>query len=329
MTGGQPQPGADASAAFSGLGEAGSLGSATSDPGIFGDLIGIQGQRVVVVSGSVSGGHTTQVVSGNKIAIVAPVPYHSSFKITENESPRPTDRVFVTYTYYNDVSRNFVGGTGVSDLHRETVGFEKTFLDKNASIGFRLPFLELVGGDEGIEDTSVADLSIIFKYAFINNRETNNVLSAGMVLTVPTGQGLAIEGDSTLRDTVFQPFVGYIYHLSPNMFIQGFSSIAVPTDTRDVTLMFNSIAACFWLYRDNERDARLRGIIPVVECHVNTPLDHRGLDAGPIGYPDAVDMTLGAHLLFRRAEAGFAVGFPVTGPKPYDVEAGATLNFRF
>src|SRR5262249_28822403 len=55
-----------------------------------------------------------------------------AFKIADNESPRPVDRLFATYNYYNNV--NTFGGRDF-DVHREVFGFEKTFLDGNASFG--------------------------------------------------------------------------------------------------------------------------------------------------------------------------------------------------
>lgn len=310
--------------------EAGSLAANTFDPSVFGDLIGPIGTRIVTPT-SVTKPGTPKLSGSNRVAIIAPVPYRGTFKITENESPRPTDRVFFSYNFFDNVSKNFVllPSNGQANLNRETIGFEKTFLDGNASVGLRLPFFELTGNST-VEDNLVGDLSILFKYALINNRDTNNVLSTGMVLTVPTGQGVAIEDESDLHSTIFEPFIGYIFHLSPDLYLEGFSSVSVPTDIRDVTLLFNSIAAGYWLYRSNDKQSLLTGLVPDLEIHVNTPLNHRGLDSsGPIGYQDTVDMTVGCYFIFHRATAGMAFCVPLTGPKPYDFEATASLNFRF
>ncbi len=307
------------------------IGSSAEFTPFFGDLIGVSGNRVIVLPRGVTPPAHTRfaAISGNKAIVIAPLPARSMFNIAENESPRPTDRVFVDYDYFANVDRLLEGIPGTNaNLHRETIGFEKTFLDGNASFGMRLPILELVGGNQ-VEESQVDDLTMVFKYALINNRETGNVLSGGLVLTVPTGPGLEIEGQSVIHSTVFQPFVGYIYHVNRDLFFQGFSSIAAPTDSRDVTIWFNSLGAGYQLYRAEETDAGLRGIVPVVEMHVNTPLNHRGLDSGAINFSDSVDFTAGAYFQFRRATLGLAVGAPVTGPKPYDVEATASLNIHF
>lgn len=309
--------------------EAGSLAANTFDPGMFGDLIGPVGQPVNALAKGVTA-PGKPLLSGNRIAVVAPIPYRGAFKITENESPRPTDRVFIGYNYFEDVNKNFVGaGGGGANLNRETIGFEKTFLDGNASIGMRLPFLELTGNST-LNETLVDDLSIIFKYAFINNRQTGDVLSAGLVVTVPTAPAVVIEDEGDLNSTFLEPFIGYIFHFGPDLYIQGFSSISVPTDGRDATLLFNSIGVNYWIYRDRNPEALVIGIIPDLELHLNDPLNHRGLDSsGPIGYQDTVDLTMGVNFLFRRISAGVCACVPLTGPKPYEYEIAANLNFHF
>ncbi len=331
---GQPNPANPTDAtgtgdAFAQAPEGGTQAAASFDPGLFGDLIGVNGQRVILLPPGVTAHGNFKVLGGNRIAIIAPLPSRGVFKITENEGPRPTDRVFFNYNYFNNVDRLLQGIPGTAaDLHRETIGFEKTLLQGDASFGVRLPYLQLTGSKD-FEDSHVGDLSLIFKYAFINNRTTGDVLSGGLVLTAPTGQEITVEGESSINSTVFQPFVGFIYHINRDVYFQGFSSLAVPTDARDVTLLFNSIAAGYHLYRAEDPDAILRGVVPVAEIHINTPLNHRGLYSAPLGFSDSVNFTGGAYIQFRRATLGIAAGTPLTGPKPYDLEVSANLNFHF
>jgi hypothetical protein len=268
-------------------------------------------------------------ISGGVFAAIAPLPARAAFKITEDESPRPQDRAYLNYNLYYQIQNPFLNPGGrAPDLHREMLGLEKTFLDGNASIGLRLPYLELTGNRD-IEDSHISDLSVIFKYAFINDRTTGNVLSGGMVVTAPTGQELQVEGESSVRSTVLQPWVGYIYNVNRSWFLQGFSSLAVPTDARDVTLLFNDIGVGYRLYRSNNPDSWLTGIVPVSEIHVNTPLNHRGLDHFPLGFQDSVNYTGGAYFYMRKAVLGIAFGRPLTGPKPYDFEINTTLGWNF
>src|SRR5262249_45873462 len=54
-----------------------------------------------------------------------------NYKIADDESPRPVDRIIFNYNYYNDVNGAFNNGlnpgVGRTDVHAETFGFEKTF----------------------------------------------------------------------------------------------------------------------------------------------------------------------------------------------------------
>jgi hypothetical protein len=292
---------------------------------MFGDLIGISGRRYILIQQHNS---TQAGVSGNVSRIIAPQPRAAGFKITENESARPTDRVFFNYNFYSNVDRLFAGtGLGSSDFHREMLGFEKTFFDGNASIGLRVPFSQLTGNN-GVEDRHLDDISLIFKYALVNNCTTGNVLSMGMVVTAPTGDDLHVDGQSAINPWIFQPFLGYVYHLG-DFYVQGFSSLAVPTDDRDVRVWFNSVSFGYNLYRCDGPERLLKGITPVAELHLNTPLNHRGLESFPVGFSDSLNFTGGFFFNFQRTTLGLAAGTPLTGPRPYDYEVTASLNFRF
>ena len=299
------------------------------EPALFGDLIGIRAERVILiptVRGRLVVPAGTRLLDGNIATVLAPLPLHSAYNIGEDESPRPQDRVYFSYNYYDDVNR-LLPAAGLSDLDRETIGVEKTFADGNASIGLRLPFVQLIG-NESVEDDEVGDLSVILKYAVVNDRENGNLLSTGVVVTAPTGQALAIAGQSDLRDIVVQPFFGYIHHFN-NFYIEGFSSTAVPTDFRDAAVMFNSIGVGYQLFQDVSRTGLIQGIVPQAELHVNTPLTHRGLTSTPVNFSDSVDLTFGCHVQFRRTDLGVAVSTPVTGPEPYDVEAEVNVSFHW
>src|SRR5262249_9784990 len=68
-------------------------------------------------------------------------------KISENQSPRPQDRVFFTFDYFANVNGplNERLGAPIRDIrvYRYIFGVEKTFDDGNASIGIRLPLDQL------------------------------------------------------------------------------------------------------------------------------------------------------------------------------------------
>ena len=232
------------------------------------------------------------------------------------------DRAYVSYNFYGNVEKT-------ADLHREIIGFEKSFLDGRVSVGLRLPYLQIQTDSFGSDD-AWGDLSVILKYAIINNRDTGNVLSIGMAVTAPTGElpnSFAVHGTSVdaVHSTLLQPFVGYIWN-SGHFFIQGFTSVAFPTDSEDATILFNDIG---FGYRIPLSRGPFTSIVPTLEAHVNTPLNHRRSADGP-QFSDSVDLTAGFHFhLNDHVSFSTGVGTPVTGPRLFDIEALARFDFRF
>jgi hypothetical protein len=241
-------------------------------------------------------------------------------KMSENDSPRPQDRVFGNYNYYNNV-------LNVIDVHRETFGFEKTFLNGDASVGLRLPFFQDVG--RGFHEGDVGDLSLRLKFALINN--PGAVISTGIAVTAPTGPvpTVAIFQPNGTLDEVhpwqLQPFVGYLWGRG-QFYFHGFTSVMVPTESRDVTVLYNDLGVG---YRIDLGSRWLRAVIPTVEAHINTPLNHRSAPPFP-RFVDSVNITGGSHfLLGERFSLGVGVCVPVTGPRLFDVEALCNLNWYF
>jgi len=261
------------------------------------------------------------------------------FKIADNESPRPTDRVFFSYNYFNNVNDRINDRLGSDigriDIHREIFGFEKTLLDGSASLGMRLP-LNTLDADPlhtpalGGSSTDIGDLTIVLKYAPFMNRETGSLFSGGLAITVPTGPD-SFAGSGTVFDckhtTVLQPYIGFIWRVD-NWFLHGFSAVDVPMASEEVTLFLNDLGVGYLISRGQDR--LITAIAPTFEAHVNTPLNHRGAFNGPDGTPDWVDLTAGTTFQFgSRSTLAIGAVTPVTGPKPFDIEAMVQLNFRF
>jgi hypothetical protein len=311
--------------AFAQAPAAGGSAELSFNPAMFGDLAG-SGIAFVNVPVVIRGGTPstpTSTLSTSRVRV--PIITHGSFKISDNESPRPTDRVFFTYNYYNRVE-----APGLTfPLNRELIGFEKTFLDGNASFGMRLPFQQTSTGSNLAEFTNheIADMTLIGKYAFINDRETGNVLSGGLALTVPSADHTVILADGhALRSVLFQPYVGWIINRG-DFFAQAFHSLVVPTDSRDLTEMNNDVGVGYWAYRNP--DGFLRGIVPTVEGHLFTPLNHQNKNDLLYG-PDIFTLTAGVNFVMPgNSTLGAAVAVPLTGPRPDNIEAIVSFNFRF
>jgi hypothetical protein len=284
--------------------------------------------QVLSVLGTAGQAAPSRAIGGGSGIAGAVFPFHTAFKVSDNELPRPVDRVWVTYNFYSDVAASGLAfGAPGAQVHREMAGGEKTFLNGNASVGIRVPVF-WVFGSQNVVDSQLGDISFVFKYAFVNNRRTGDAVTAGMVVGLPTGPSLSVPGQSTVHPTVLEPWIGEIWHWG-RLYNIDFTALAVPTDARDVTLFFESFALAYLIYRNNDSSCWLRGVVPDIEFHANIPLNHASLSSVPIGFPTTVDFTGGCYFFLGRAVLGMAAGTPMTGPKPYSFEALATLNYIF
>jgi hypothetical protein len=318
---------------------------------------------------SYKGGYTNLPVKVTRVTTVTTqleqsravwVPYanRGAFNIAENESPMPQDRVFITGNGFSDVrgpqpnlpvatATTSTQTTGVGfnavktsstvttvipgdanvHLFRETFGFEKTFLNGAASIEIRAPVSQQASNIGGFATDDFGDLTVIGKYAIYLDRAAGNVVSGGLAVTAPSS-GSILTTDGDIHSTLIQPFVGYLWNFN-RFYLQAFHSVVVPTDSRDVTLLFNDVGLNYWLYRN--QDGRLRFVVPMVEAHVATPLNHRGDYTNDLLYvPDTVVMTTGVHFgLFKNATLSVGAATPVTAPRIFGVEGFVQLNWRY
>jgi hypothetical protein len=243
-----------------------------------------------------------------------PVTGYGAFKISDNESVRPTDRVFASYNYF-DVD-GLHGNS--SSVHREVVGFEKTFFDGRASFEMRAPYTETGESLGGASDFGA--LSLILKYAAYDNRDTGDVISAGLVVTAPTGPDIPVALGSNINPTLLQPYVGYAFNVG-RVYLHGFSEVILPTDSTLPSFIANDVGVGYRL--------ESLPVIPTFEVHVNNGLNHQGSLGTPLGFADSVILTGGVHTLFGRSDLTLAVATPVAGPRLYSVEAIAQFNWRY
>jgi hypothetical protein len=280
-----------------------------------------------------------RIGTGNRFS--AALPWVRGFKIADNMSPRPQDRFFFTFDYFNDLNGdvNRRLGNQVSNLqaYRYLFGFEKTFLDGNASIGIRMPLNTLTATSQvpalGGTSTAVGNLTVFSKFILWQDPSQQNLISSGVAITVPNGPSRFAGSPATagFHDSQIQPFIGYIFQQG-RFYVQGFEAVDVPFNGNDVTMLYNDVGIGYFLYRSADPNAFLTGIVPTFETHVNVPLNHQGALRinDPAGTPNVVDLTLGTSLVFgRRAILTAAFIDPVTGPKPFDFEVVGLLNIFF
>lgn len=275
-----------------------------------------------------------------------PEPTVRSIKIAENQSPLPQDRVFFSFNYFDDFGAiyNERDNNGVTNMrvYQEIFGFEKTFFDRDASIGFRLPLnsLTIDSVRPGFDDTqtSLGNLNFYLKFIIAETAWSNGerfFLTGGISVTPPTGPRnfASYGGLDGFKSTYLAPFVGYLYS-SGRFYFQGFSSVEAPVGTgdSDVTFMYNDVAiGYFILNRRNQPGRLVTAMAPTFETHVNTPLNHRGIVAGDIASSaDQVVFTWGINTeIRRRGIVTFGYATPVTGPNLFDGEFILQLNFLF
>lgn len=276
-------------------------------PTMFGDFLGL---AIFPAPGQV------QIFQG-QTPYTTPVD-RGGYKIAENEAPRPQNRVFASYNYYDQVS----GPVPLSGVHRQIIGFEKTFNDGKFSLGVRQPFYELYGGtvDRGIEDVAG-----IFKYALYNNDKTGTLFSIGTMVTAPTGTNpnLRLADGTAVHPILIQPFLGWFWGCD-QFYAHGFSSVLASTDRSDLSIAFIDIGIGYSIYQCP--DAWVSAIIPTIEGHANMPLNSSGL----LDYRDVFNFTGGVNIVFnQKSSLGIAMGTPVFGYNAYTFEGLLNFNCRF
>jgi hypothetical protein len=270
------------------------------------------------------------------------VPWARGFKIADNQSPRPQDRVFFTFIYFNNLNADDnrrLGGTFSNvQIYRELFGFEKTFLDGNASFGLRVPVNTITADSPvrglGETRTSFGNLTGFSKFVLWKDAAAANLISTGLAVTVPTGPA-SIGGSPYavgFRDVAIQPFIGYFFS-KDRFYVQGFESVDVPTISRDVTMLYNDVGIGYFLHRSTDPDRLIGAIVPTMEVHVNTPLNHRGTFSAirdPGATFDVVDLTFGLSV-WLKSRLVLSVGFSesVTGPRPFAGEIVTLLNYFY
>jgi hypothetical protein len=265
------------------------------------------------------------------------VPWARGYKMADNQSPRPQDRFFVAFNFFDDLHQ--APGTGLHEvkIYREFFGVEKTFFDQLMSVGLRAPLNTITAAGDtpgrGGTSTAMGDLTIFVKGIFWENRVTGSLLSAGLAVTPPTGPShfAGAPFAASVPTTSLQPFIAYIFNFD-RWFLQGFTGSNIPTDSKVTTMYYNDVGIGYWLFRNRDRRAFVTAVVPTFEVHVNTPTNHRETTSvgSLLGTPDVVDLTFGTNfVLGQRAVLAAGIVDPVTGPRPYELEAIVQLNIFF
>jgi hypothetical protein len=279
-------------------------------------------------------------------------------KISENLSPIPRDRVYVTYNNF----QNAVRGQNNQDIdvNRYTGGGEKTFWDGMGSVEFRMPFASGLNarpvlGDPGNDQgTEFGNITIIPK--FILSSDQNYVLSTGLGINLPTARDAILSAPNGVPLAVYQndavhllPFLGLLVTPTDNTYVISFAQVDFDTNGNDVynsfsgthsriqdpALLHLDLAVGSWIYRNDY--SRLSGIAPQVEIHYSTTMQDFDQADGftPItNRLDTLILTGGMNFqFFNRSNLTVGCAVPVNTnhqeEKQFDAEVQVLFNRFF
>jgi hypothetical protein len=266
----------------------------------------------------------------------------TTYKLSDNQSPRPQDRVFFSFNYFNNANNaiNSHDGSPVTQMkaYVYNFGIEKTFNNGMGSVGIRLPLDNLTANSYGNiistpTTTAPGNLTIFSKYILAQNPRTGSLVSACWAITpqTATSQFAGAPYLIPLRSTYFQPCIAFICNRN-RWYFQGFTGFNFAINPHDVSLFYGDYGVGYYLFRNPDPDAFLTALAPTFEVHVNSPVNHRDWfnRRDLAGTPDSVDLTFGLNFAIRNSAiltAAFVA--PVAAPRPFDSEAVVMLNIFY
>jgi len=232
-------------------------------------------------------------------------------KISTGNNPLPRDRLIVDYDYINDAPLRADG----QDVHRLSVGFEKTFLCGRASVELRAPFASTINttSDEGVlsgDSTEFGNLHLTFKALLFSNEHA--AASAGVGVSIPTAEdtALRVAGQDVIRieneaflytpfaallltpnDRLFaQAWFQYGYDGNSNPVLAGFGNLQQIGRLTDPELMQIDGQLGYWISRTTTECGGTRGFAPFVEIHYNKTTSGRdSVTAGALTVTDSLN----------------------------------------
>jgi len=286
-------------------------------------------------------------------------------KVSEDNSPMPRDRVIFNYDYFNNVP---LAANGFN-VHRIAPGFEKTFLDRNASIEVRLPFASTLDSNvvaDGATGTATqfGNIHVTLKGLLYGSSTVN--VAGGLGISVPTASDVKlglIDGTDLLRinndAVILTPYLAALFTPGERLFVQTWAAVgfdcggnavsAAPLvgsplvgigRVNDPGLLQLDAQVGYWIV-DPARDPgrRLRGLAPFVELHYNTTVsdpDSIALGAFQItdslGRFDELNLTVG---MLAQVGDNLNVSLGAVAPlrgdsdRFFDYQLGLRVNYFF
>lgn len=309
---------------------------------------------------------TTNFIYDFQFAIPTPSPGDLVGRTTmaDNNSPMPRDRIFLDFNYFH----NAVFGPITLPANRFAPGFEKTFLNENASLECRVPMAvtlssNLVTNSTDVLKYQVGDVMIAGKFLLFKNRR--RAITAGVGVSIPTADDFSLslaDGTNLLlieNETVrVIPYIATLLTPNPDRFCQVFLSL--DTDVNGNSVFYNpgalvngsggdaefegvlqannilrlDVSAGNWIFRNRQR--RITDLAAVVEAHLSTDvsdpdvINTDNLLIGTTSRATILNMTFGTHMYFGpRTNLTAGYGVPLTDDRGFDGELRVFLNRYF
>lgn len=229
------------------------------------------------------------------------------FKIGENQSPIPTDRIYASYHHFHNplLLIDPLGRVADVNFDRVTAGLEKTFCSGMMSLEARVPFGRGLDSDQSgdvfgnFRATEFGNVVVIGKSYLL--RSCCWSLTGGVGVSIPTADDARYFDDTGLlvseieNDSYhIQPFLGMLWTPNDRLFFESFvaadfdangyevlvgESILGP-DTRqkvgtynDQSLLIVDLKLGYWLLRNPHcSHGCIAGVAPTVEVHYTSTM---------------------------------------------------------
>lgn len=291
------------------------------------------------------------------------------FKMGENTSPIPVDRVYFNYDYYSGVPINATTVAGASqtlNLSAYTPGFEKTLFGGVMSVELRLPMATTLShhifldGSTNVAEGEVGNLGVVVK-ALLLQSDTLAV-SGGLGIDCPTAPNSTCSQSQT-NPTGIQmvnqsvhllPFVGGLWTPNDRLFFLGYMQFDIDANGDAInnieddgsitpfgryseqTMIYLDGVAGYWIRRDNDPQRWLNGIAVFGEMHGNQSLTtSQGVTGTHVGdlvgnSISILDLTIGADFQFGPLTTlTTAYATPLTSQREFDGQFRFMFNRRF
>jgi len=317
--------------------------------------------------GDYLGGFVTMQPSGNQVVQPIPLPGGAipRFKMAEDTSPMPVDRVYFNYDYYSNVQLT----SQPFSLNAFTPGFEKTFLGGAMSVEVRLPMASslddtvFLDGSTRSGEGEIGNLGVTVKAVLFATDKA--AISGGLCIDCPTApnetcyatQDPFSNGIRILNQSVhLLPFVGGLWTPNDRLFCIGFMQLDIDANGDAVnnvlndsgfvtvspagryyeqTMLYLDGVAGYWIRRDNDPQRWLNGIAVFGELHGNQSLNTSAALSTVVGTMagnniSILDMTVGADFQFgplTTVTAAYCT--PLTAQREFDGQFRLMFNRRF